>query len=109
MAPSFLWFSVFYVARVAIGTVASPLGTSLYMRLLQDDEKATATSVTMMAGMGGTTLATWLGGLLMERVCLDLPAYVAVALYAVSALLHFLLLRGEKGIELKPALAKGAV
>ena len=104
MAPSFLWLSVFYVVRVAAGGLSSPLGPSLYMRLLNDHEKVTATSLTMMAGMGGTALATWLGGQLMEKASLDLPAYLAAALYVVSAASHYLLLRNEKGVGVRSAL-----
>ncbi|MFB0543738.1 MAG: MFS transporter [Candidatus Bathyarchaeia archaeon] len=96
MAPDFTWLSALYILRLFFGNLSSPLTGSLYMRLLYEDEKATANSITMMASYGGNIVAPKLGGQLMQQVSLDAPAYLGSSLYIFLAASYYLLLRNEK-------------
>lgn len=103
LVPSFSWLSALYVARVGLRTLAEPLFSSTFMKHLQEDEKSTANSIKMMSMQGGSVLGPWLGGQLMERASLDVPAYIGGGLYAVLAVMTMFLLRDTKGmITLKP-------
>ncbi len=89
LAPSFAWLSVFYVMRFGFATLAAPLLSSTLMKDLGDEERATANSIRMMAMQGGGIIGPWLGGTLMERFSLELPALVGGGLYAVMAVTTF--------------------
>jgi MFS family permease len=93
LAPSFAWLSVFYVMRFGFATLAAPLLSSMLMKDLGEEEKATANSIRMMAMQGGGVVGPWLGGLLMERVSLEFPAFVGGGFYVVMAVLTFLMIR----------------
>lgn len=103
MAPNFTWVSAFYIGRLGFRTMADPLTGSLFMRLLYDDEKATANSIRMMALQGGNIAAPWLGGQLMEKASLDFPVYLGTGLYIVFAASYYFLLRNEKEKEVEIA------
>jgi MFS family permease len=96
-APSFTWISAFYILRVGFRTLAVPLFGSSFMKQLQDDEKSTANSIRMMSMQSGNILGSWLGGQLMERASMDLPAYLGGGLYAILAVLTLVLLGDAKG------------
>jgi len=99
LAPNFAWFSAFYILRIGVANISSPLASSLFMKLLHAEEKATANSITTMASMGGQILAPKLGGQLIQQVSLDFPAYLGSGLYAIYATSYYLLLRNEKEKE----------
>lgn len=102
-APSFVWISALYIIRLGLRTTANPLISSLYMKLLHEEEKSSANSIRQMANQGGGVVAPWLGGQLME-MSLDLPAFVGGGLSAVLAGLYFLLLRKEEEILVEDAM-----
>ncbi len=105
IASSFVWLSALYILRLGFRTTADPLIGSLFMRLLQDDEKSTANSIRQMAFQGGGVLAPWLGGRLMET-SLDLPVFVGVSIYAAFASLFFILLRKEEKVLVESAVVQ---
>jgi predicted MFS family arabinose efflux permease len=91
----FTWFSTFAILRLGIANLASPLNSSLYMRLISPEEKATASSITHTTSRLSIALATWLGGRIMVT-SLDLPIYLGAGLYVIYAAAYFLLLRDEE-------------
>ena len=93
LAPSFTWLSIIYIMRVGIGNISTPLNDSLYMKLLYDEEKATANSITSTAAQGSNIVAPWLGGQLMEQVSLDFPAYLGAGLFVLLAVSYYSLPR----------------
>ncbi|MEM2892552.1 MAG: MFS transporter [Candidatus Bathyarchaeia archaeon] len=93
-APSISWASILILIRLGLANLASPLTTSLFMKLLEEGEKATANGILMTASIGSTAFATWLGGVLMERD-LSLPIYLGSSLYALYASVFYLLMRGK--------------
>lgn len=94
LMPSFTWLSVVYILRLFLANISTPLSSSLFMRLLHEEEKSTANSIQMMASQGGNVVAPVLGGRLMEQVSLDLPAYLGASLYVAYSLSYYFLLRG---------------
>jgi predicted MFS family arabinose efflux permease len=68
---------------------------ALFMRSVGEDERSTANSIRMISLNGGGVVAPVLGGVMMERLGLDSPAYLGGALMLVVAALYSLLLRDE--------------
>jgi MFS family permease len=73
---TFTFLSVLYIVRLGFAALAQPLMSSTFMKHLRDEEKSTANSIRMMSMQGGNVIGPWLGGQLMERTSLDLPAWV---------------------------------
>jgi MFS family permease len=99
LAPNFAWLSVLYILRLGIRGIANPLINSLFMKILRDDEKATANSIRMMAQNSGNIAAPWLGGQLMEQVSLDVPAYLGAGIYIAHATSYYFLLKNEEKVN----------
>jgi MFS family permease len=99
LAPNTTLMSLFYVMRSAVANLASPLQSSLFMKLLYDDEKSTASSFSSVSSMMGNIVAPVLSGQLMEGVSLELPAYLGSGIYAAFSGLYYLTLRKEKEKE----------
>jgi MFS family permease len=95
LAPSFAAVAIFYVVRMGLANMSSPLSSSLFMRLLSPEEKATANSVVSMASMGGSAISTWVCGQLMGA-SLDLPIFLGATIYVFNTAAYYLLLRDEK-------------
>jgi MFS family permease len=104
LAPSFAAISALYVFRIGFRTLAEPLFGSMFMKNLGDEEKSTANSIRMMSMQGGNIIGPWIGGQLMERASMNLPAYLGGGLYAVLAVMTVLLLRDVKGGVSLPSL-----
>jgi len=101
LAPNLPLLSALFIIRLGIANLSSPLIASLFMRLLYPEEKATANSINMMTSMGVATVATWLGGQLMEQISLDFPVYMGAGVYIVYAASFYFLLKNESERELE--------
>jgi MFS family permease len=95
-APDFTWLSAVYISRLSISSLCNPLLPSLFFRLLYQDEKATANSITNMASTGSNIVGPRLAGYLMQDVSLDAPPLLGTGLYALYSASFYLLLRNEK-------------
>lgn len=106
LSLNFTWLSAAYIIRLFLGTLSTPLVSSLFFKLLHDEEKATANSITAMVSQGSNIVAPKLGGQLMQQISLDFPAFLGAGLYPVIAAAYYLLLRNEKEekVELVPEL-----
>jgi MFS family permease len=92
--PFFTAISLCYIIMFSLVAMASPLIVSLYMRNLIAEEQSTANGIRMTFIQGGQVVGSWLGGQLMEKVSLGFPALLGGGIYAVSAVLTLLLLKG---------------
>ena len=99
LAPNLAWLSVLYTLRRGFKSMADPLTGSLIMKLLYDDEKATANSIITMTNQGSSIVAPLLGGQIMRQISLDLPAFLGGGLFVLHATSFYFLLRNEKEIE----------
>ena len=102
-APSFGWVSVVYLGRMAVASISNPLMPSLFFRILYEDEKATANSITQTSSMVSNIVAPRLGGHMMENIHIESTAIMGAGLYALYSASVYLLLRNEKpknGVEL---------
>jgi len=95
-APDFTWLSALYILRLSISSLCNPLIPSLFYRLLYQDEKATANSITNMASMGSNIVGPRLAGYLMQDISLDTPLLLGPGLYVLYSTSFYLLLRNEK-------------
>jgi predicted MFS family arabinose efflux permease len=94
LAPNFEWLSVIYVIRRGIANLWSPLATSMFMRLLKPEEKATANSIILTTKKVSEASGNWLGGQIMQT-SLNTPIYMGTGLYLVNAVLFYVLLNKE--------------
>ncbi len=95
LCQSFGLLSLLYVLRSGTRFMSDPILTSLFMKSINEDELSTANSVRMISMNGGGVVSPWLGGMLMENVGLDSPAFLGAGLTVVLALLYPFLLRHE--------------
>ena len=106
VAPSFLWISILYVSRLAIASVCNPLMPSLFFKLIHEDEKATANSITTMAQLGTNVFTPKLGAFLMENVSINAPALLAASMYPFYGAIFYYFFKDEKAPEQKVAEAE---
>jgi MFS family permease len=95
VAPTFQWVSLVYMVRMALGSICNPLMPALFYRILYDDEKATANSMTQTASSVSNIIAPKLGGHMMENVHIESTAVMGAGLYALYSASFYLLLRNE--------------
>jgi len=98
LAPNFALVSFIFLLRVGLANLSSPLVSSIFMRLLPQEEKSTGNSFNLMAVMVGSAIGTWFGGRLMGEVSLNAPIYIGTALYLLCTISFYLFIggRGEK-------------
>jgi MFS family permease len=92
LAPNFKWLSTIYIIRRGIANLWSPLATSMFMKLLQPGEKATANSIILTTKKVSEASGNWLGGQIMQT-SLNTPFYMGTGLYIINAVLFYVLLR----------------
>jgi MFS transporter, DHA1 family, multidrug resistance protein len=96
VAPTFQWVSLVYIFRMAAGSICNPLMPALFYRILYEDEKATANSMTQTASMASNIVAPKLGGHMMENIHIESTAVMGAGLYALYSASFYFLLRNEK-------------
>jgi MFS family permease len=99
LAPTLSILSLLYLIRRAVANLASPLTSSLMMKLLSEEEKATASGINMTTQKLGSALATWLGGALITKFSINASIICGTILYAVYAIaIYFLFNRVEASL-----------
>ncbi len=93
-APSLVILGVLYLTRRGIANLAAPLTSSLMMKILKEEEKATASGFTMTAQRLGSAFSTWLGGWLITTQSINAPIYVGAVLYVVYAVAMYSMFSG---------------
>jgi predicted MFS family arabinose efflux permease len=96
LSSSFELLFIFYIIRFGLSNLASPLLSSLFMKLVDDDERSTANSAANVSTMGGNIVASSLGGQLMGRISLDFPAYLGSGICMVEAAVFHLVFRNRE-------------
>jgi MFS family permease len=101
LCPTFPVAGGVYIARTFMMNVASPLGTSLIMGLVDQDERGAAAGINSALTKLPNSVSTVIGSSMMKAGFLELPFYIASALYIISISLFWVFFRnaptpGEK-------------
>lgn len=95
LAPSFAFLSILYILRMGTRFMSDPLVTSLFMKRLDEEEKSTANSLRLISLNGGGVISPLLGGLMIEKIGLESPAYIGGAMTLLASVLFPLLLKRD--------------
>ena len=93
LAPNYLWLSLFYVLRMCVANVSSPLVGSLLMKLVKAEERATANSIATVVGMATGAACPAISGRLMETASVDQAAFAGIMVFSAYPALFYLLFR----------------
>jgi MFS family permease len=93
LCPTFPIAGGVYIARTFMMNVASPLGTSLIMGLVDQDERGAAAGINSALTKLPNSVSTVIGSSMMKAGSLYLPFYIASALYVMSILLFWTFFR----------------
>ena len=96
LSPTFLIAGGVYIVRTFMMNVASPLGTSLIMGLVDQDERGAAAGINAALTKLPNSLSTVIGSSMMKAGYLELPFYIASALYATSISMFWVFFRKAK-------------
>ena len=102
LSPTFPVSATFYVVRVFLMNLSSPLTQSLIMGLVSPDERGMASGITASLWRLPNSLSTTLGLTWIGAGLVALPFYVATVLYIVGITLFWILFRGAKLPEERP-------
>ena len=95
LAPTFAFLSILYILRMGTRFISDPLITSLFMKRLAEEEKSTANSLRLISLNGSGVLSPWLGGIMIDKIGVESPAYIGGAITLIASALYPLLLRRE--------------
>ncbi len=94
-APSFAAAAALYLPRQVLMNAVNPLQSALMMRLTPEEERGSVTAVNAVAWALPNSVASQVGGLLMDRIDLDVPIYATSLTYCAYVAAFYLLFRGE--------------
>ena len=98
LSPLYPLAASLYVARTGLMSIYITLTLSLLMRMTDDEERATANSVTSLIDSLLRGVGSAIGGNLMA-LNLDLPGLISVALYTSAIPTFYILFRGSREIN----------
>jgi len=99
LSPTFALAGVTYIVRTLMMNVAGPLGTSLIMGLVDEEERGAAAGISAALWRLPNSISTVAGSSMMLVGLLGLPFYIASVLYAVSISMFWVLFKGSKTPE----------
>ena len=96
LAPNVLWLCAFYVARIGFRTMANPCISSLFIRLIKDEEKITANSIISVVSRSSNLVIYSISDQVANHYSLDFPAFLGAGIYSIYALSYYFLLQNER-------------
>jgi MFS family permease len=96
LSPTFPIAGGLYIARTFMMNVASPLGASLIMGLVDRDERGAAAGINAALTKLPNSVSTVIGSSMMKAGFLELPFYIASALYITSISMFWVFFRNAK-------------
>lgn len=106
LMPFTAWLAVvviLFLVRSALMNVPGPIMTSFMMSQLPHSHRATAQSYTAFAWMITHAAGVFIGGFLWDTGDLEMPFYIATALYVVSVMSYIVFFYKLDDAEHKPA------
>ena len=108
LSPNFPISASFYVVRVLLMNLSSPLTQSLIMGLVSPDERGMASGLAASLWRLPNSLSTTVGLTWIGAGLIALPFYVATVLYAVSIGMFWVMFRNAKLPEEQPITAQAS-
>jgi len=102
LSPTFPVSATFYVVRVFLMNLSSPLTQSLIMGLVSPDERGMASGITASLWRLPNSLSTTVGLTWIGEGLIALPFYVATVLYVVGITIFWLVFRNATLPEEQP-------
>ena len=96
LSPTFPIAGGLYIARTFMMNVASPLGGSLIMGLVDQDERGAAAGINAALTKLPNSVSTVIGSSMMNAGFLELPFYIASVLYMTSISMFWVFFRNAK-------------
>jgi predicted MFS family arabinose efflux permease len=93
LAPSFLVAAPLFVARQAMINMNGPLIESLLMRLVHENERATASGISQLFWNLPNSFGQPVGGYMIDRIWIDAPPFSTTVFYAVYTAMFWLMFR----------------
>jgi MFS family permease len=93
LSPTFAIAGAIYIVRTFMMNVAGPLGTSLIMGLVAEEERGAAAGISAAMSRLPNSISTVIGSSMMKAGLLDLPFYIASVLYIISISLFWAFFR----------------
>jgi len=93
LAPSFLVATPVFVARQAMINMNGPLIESLLMRLVHENERATASGISQLFWNLPNSFGQPVGGYMIDRIWIDAPPFSTAAFYGVYTAMFRLMFR----------------
>lgn len=93
LAPSFLVAAPLFVARQAMINMNGPLIESLLMRLVHENERATASGISQLFWNLPNSFGQPVGGYMIDRIWIDAPPFSTAVFYAVYTAMFWLMFR----------------
>ncbi|MEM0288255.1 MAG: MFS transporter [Nitrososphaerota archaeon] len=90
LPSSFTLSGTIYVVRAFLMNVSNPLSSSLIMGMVPDEERGAASGISATFWRMPNSISTYPGSALMRAGFLNMPFYIASALYIVSIALFWL-------------------
>jgi len=108
LSPNFPLSASFYVARVFLMNLSSPLTQSLIMGLVTPDERGMASGIAASMWRLPNSLSTTLGLTWIGAGLIALPFYVATVLYVVGIGVFWVMFRNARLPEEQSGIAQGS-
>jgi MFS family permease len=101
LSPTFAIAGGIYIVRTFMMNIAGPLGTSLIMGLVAEDERGAAAGISAALSRLPNSISTVIGSSMMNAGSLELPFYIASVLYIFSISLFWVFFKGTMAPEEK--------
>jgi predicted MFS family arabinose efflux permease len=96
VAPSFLLSTPLFVARQAMINMNTPLIDSLLMRLVNENERATAAGIAALFWNLPNSFGQPIGGYMIDNIWIDAPPFSTAVFYTVYTAVFWLMFRRIK-------------
>jgi len=96
LAPDFLSSSPLFVARQAAINMNVPLIESLLMRLVRENERATASGISQLFWNLPNSFGQPVGGYMIDRIWIDAPPFSTAAFYTAYTMAFWIMFRRVK-------------
>ena len=99
LAPNFLLSTPLFVARQAMINMNVPLIESLLMRLVHENERATASGISQLFWNLPNSFGQPVGGYMIDKIWIDAPPFSTATFYAVYTAMFWMMFRNVEDLH----------